>query len=149
LLIDFQQRAEAVGKPGLYPGLLGLLGGMHADLEALQAWLSPWQAAIEALPIGGSAPARLHPHRIPYYLKAFTAVLASPQPRNVLWPLLRTWTHTIQALDVENPAREQWRQAGEYLGLLGSSFSERVAALDAYLDMVEETLESWARLNGA
>ena len=36
-----------------------------------------------------------------------------------------------------------------HLGLLGAGFKEGVAALDAYLDMVEETLEEWGRASGA
>jgi hypothetical protein len=42
-----------------------------------------------------------------------------------------------------------WNDTLTRLGLLGAGFDERVAALDAYLDMVEETLDKWARDNGA
>jgi len=34
------------------------------------------------------------------------------------------------------------------LGLLGEAFREKIEALDAYLDLVEELLESWGRENG-
>ena len=33
--------------------------------------------------------------------------------------------------------------------MLGAGFKGRVAALDAYLDMVEETLDEWGRSSGA
>ena len=41
-----------------------------------------------------------------------------------------------------------WQKAGEQLGLIGKPFTEKVQGLDAYLDMVEEVLDTWARENG-
>jgi hypothetical protein len=35
------------------------------------------------------------------------------------------------------------------LDLLGSAFQDRLKALDAYLDMVEEVQDQWAAANGA
>jgi hypothetical protein len=46
------------------------------------------------------------------------------------------------------PQRTDWQKAGEHLGLLGASFAEKVAGLDAYLDMVEELIDTWALENG-
>jgi hypothetical protein len=42
-----------------------------------------------------------------------------------------------------------WMAAGESLGMLDKAFQERITALDAFLDMIDETLETWARENGA
>ena len=61
-LLDFPQRAEAVGHPGLFPGILGLLGAPETDTAAVQDWLPSWQEAIEAIP--PEAVPRLHPARI-------------------------------------------------------------------------------------
>ncbi|MGW8251172.1 MAG: hypothetical protein ACWGO1_11060 [Anaerolineales bacterium] len=41
-----------------------------------------------------------------------------------------------------------WQKACGYLGLLGAGFAERVDALDAYLDMIEEAMEDWAQASG-
>ena len=41
-----------------------------------------------------------------------------------------------------------WQNSLGQLGLVGGTFSERVDGLDAYLDMIEETLDNWAALNG-
>jgi hypothetical protein len=38
-----------------------------------------------------------------------------------------------------------WRDAFLQLGYLGAGFAERVEALDAYLDVVEETLDDWKK----
>lgn len=146
-LLRFGQRAEAAGRPGLYPGLLGLLGAPNVDQDTLHAWLEAWQAAFDAVP-AGDAPPRLHSPRRAYYLSAFESILRGEQPQAVLWPLLRTWTMAVDALPVDAPARAAWQAAFERLGLQGSAFEERIAALDAYLDQVEETLEKWAEEMG-
>ncbi len=35
------------------------------------------------------------------------------------------------------------------LGLVGKAFQERLTALDAFLDLIDETLEGWAKEAGA
>ena len=72
-------------------------------------------------------------------------MLDSQTPHDALWPLWRTWTHIICALPDGTPHRAAWQKAGEQLGLLGDTFTEKVEGLDAYLDLVEEMLETWAR----
>jgi hypothetical protein len=148
VLLNFPARAEAAGRPGLYPGLLGLLAAPNADQEALQSWLAEWRQAYAGIP-PEEAPARLHPDRCLYYWRAFEKIAGGERPQDMLWPLLRSWTSAVQLLPPEHPAQAGWRAALERLGLLGEGFPERVAALDAYLDAVEETLEEWARANGA
>ncbi len=148
LLIDFPARAEAVGRPGLYPGLLGLLGAPAVDGDTLRAWLSGWRTTYEAL-LPEHAPPRLHPHRLQYYLRAFDAILEGARPLDALWPLLRTWMQAILSPHTDTPQRDAWQAAFTRLGFLGGAFFERIAALDAFLDMVEETLEVWAHEHGA
>ena len=147
-LMDFPARAEAIRRPGLYAGLLGLLGGPAVDAAALQGWLADWRAAYSAL-TADKAPARLHSCRLQYYERAIETILGSEHPLDALWPLWHTWCLAASLLPAESPPLEAWRLAGERLGLQGGAFAERVAALDVYLDMVEEILETWARENGA
>ena len=144
MLMKFQERADLAGRPGLYPGFLGLLGAQNVETELLRSWLSGWQAAYEAIP-AGSAPPRLHPDRVVYYLNAFKALLEGEQPHTVLWPLLRTWSQAALLLTPGEAALGAWRDAFLQLGYLGTGFAERVEALDAYLDMVEETLDDWKK----
>jgi hypothetical protein len=146
-LLDLPGRAEAVHKPGLQAGFLGLLGAPTVDAESLRAWIPDWRETYHALP-ADAAPLRLHPHRWLYYERAVDVMLGSPTPLTALWPLWRTWTHAICALPADTPHHTAWQRAGEQLGLLGSAFTEKVGALDAYLDLVEETLEIWAREHG-
>jgi len=147
-LLGFPRKAEAVGRPGLFPGLLGLLGGPNVDAESMRLWLPAWQETMAALP-SSECPPRLHPDRHLYYLRAFEAILGMEEPRAVLWPLLNTWTQAMLVLPPDAPQQDAWRSAFQYLGLAGPEYTERLAALDAYLDLVEETLADWARESGA
>jgi hypothetical protein len=110
--------------------------------------LPHWQVAYQALPASG-VPIHLHPARQNYYLGAFKQALQDEQPQLALWPLLRTWTVLAALLPGSSPSCQVWQSAVEFLGVYGADFSQRLAALDAYLDLVEETLETWARQNGA
>jgi hypothetical protein len=144
LLLNFSQRAEAAGRPGLYPALLGMLGAPHTEVDTLRSWLITWQAALAAIP-EAVVPPRLHPCRHLYYLRPFETILDGEHPSAILWPLLRTWTLAAGLLPEGAPERIVWREAFQRLGLLGEGFAERVEALDAFLDLVEDTLERWSR----
>jgi hypothetical protein len=147
LLLQFPARAQAVGVPGLYSGLLGLLGAPNLTPDALRAWVSAWEQAYEQVPaemaVGG-----LHPDRRMYYAAAIQALSQSPQPVTALWPLLYRWTAAVACLPPGSQASKEWLQAMDQLGFSGAQFSARLQALDAFLDMTDETLETWARANG-
>jgi len=147
-LLNLPARCEALRRPGLYPGLLGLLGATNVDQDLPRGWLTHWLAAYQALD-SKMAPPRLHPARQNYYLKAIEALLSGNQPHAGLWPLLRSWTLAICSLAEPGEHLSNWQAAMEALQLTGKAFAERVAGLDAYLDMIEETLDQWAIANGA
>jgi hypothetical protein len=143
----FAERAQALDRPGLYPGLLGLLGAAELQVDHLRNWLPEWQAAIQSLPkhIAG---ARLHPHRIHYYRSAIEEALSGDQPHACLWPLLSTWSESAGMLEQDKRTTPAWHSAMEQIGLVGQKFPERLNALDAYLDLMEETIEDWAKAHG-
>jgi hypothetical protein len=147
-LLHFPGRAAALDRPGLYAGLLGLIGAPNLEVQSLRDWLPAWRQAYQALP-SASAPARLHLDRLPYYQRALVALLDGDQPLAALWPLLRTWTLAASLYPPESAPRQHWQAAFESLGLAGAAFAGKFEALDAYLDVVDETLETWARANGA
>ena len=147
-LLKFPERAERVQRPGLYPGLLGMLGAPNADHEMLADWVEAWDSAYKSLPSEGRHP-RLHPLRFNYYMKAFETLLESERPENVLWPLLRTWTTAVLDLTDSDPTTQDWKDACSQLGLLGDGFGERIMALDAFLEQIEETITAWERDEGA
>lgn len=148
LLLNFPTSANAVGHSGLQAGLLGLLGAPSISVEALWGCLAAWQSAFQELP-SENTPVRLHIERRLYYYKAFDAFLSSAQPQAVLWPLLRTWTQMAGLLPTDSKEYQDWLATCLQLGLAGDGFAERLAALDSYLDLVDETIEEWGRANGA
>lgn len=147
LLLEFPARAAAAARPGLYQGLLGMLGASRVDGTVLRGWLPGWESALVALP-AADAPARLHPDRLPYYRRALEAILDGPEPLAASWLLLRTWTEAVLLLPETASPLQDWQSAFRVLGMLDEEFSERVEALDAFLDTVEEALDAWAQANG-
>jgi len=156
LMAQFTASAQAVNQPGMAAGLAGLLGGARLDNEMLQAWLPLWRESYQVLP-AETAPVRLQPQRFNYYWRSFQQYLEEEQLQQILWPLLRTWTDLVLAQEAASQAgRSQafenalaaWQDFTVQLELSGDAFMERLEALDAFLDMVEETLESWGERRG-
>ena len=146
-MVQFPSRAAAVNRAGLYAGLVGLLGGSQAEAEQLHKWIDEWEDAYHAVPEEDVTP-RLHPDRFAYYRRAFGSLMAGDSPQDVLWPLLGTWLEAVSLLPGDTPQVAEWGEAFSTLGLLGSGYRERVAALDAYLDNVEELLDEWGQRRG-
>ncbi|MGB9673157.1 MAG: hypothetical protein ACPL3P_03395 [Anaerolineales bacterium] len=147
LLMKFPERAQAVGKPGLYAGLIGLLGGADLDRDTLQTWINLWGEAYTKLKHQNTY-YRLHPDRYNYYRRAFEALLNTAEPRQVLWPLLSTWIKIVELQPQDSPTQQAWQQIMQQAHIGGEYFPEKITAFDAYLDQVEETIEQWAETNG-
>ena len=147
LAVNFADRSAALGHPGLHTGLLGLLGAPQVSPEQLLGWIGDWQQAYEAQSVDNGL-CNLHLHRLHYYRQAIESFIDRPKPGNALWPLFYTWTQAATQLSGDADYQEPWNRAGQQLGLLGASFTERITALDAYLDSIEEILEKYARANG-
>lgn len=147
-LSAFAQRVEKLERTGMYAGILGLLGAPRAEVETLHDWVAVWETAFSSL-TSEDRPVQIHPHRKHYYLKAFQALLESEQPKNVLWPLINTWIAIAELTPSADPAAIRWQEAFKQLGLLGTDFSERLTALDVYLEQAEEVIETWAIQHGA
>lgn len=148
-LLRFPGRTSVAGRPGLSAGLLGLIGAPNITSEQLKTWLPEWRSAFTALS-ADKAPARLHPNRLNYYMRAIEFMLSGSQTyQAALWPMVRTWTSLAQLMPDRPEIVQAWSGACHKLGLLGPGFGERLEALDSYLDMVEETLDAWAVQAGA
>jgi hypothetical protein len=146
-LLDLPARAAAVQRPGLSAGLEDLIMQAPVPLETWQGWLQDWQAAFDAASQTPNAPARLHPTRKAYYLRAMEAMW-SERPAAALWPFLWTWSRMRQLLPAGAPALQPWEVIAAQLALSPAHMEERLKELDAYLDTVEETLDIWAERQG-
>jgi len=146
VLSDFPARAEIVGRPGLYAGLLGLLGGNKVDASAVSNFIPAWQEDFTAAASRPKVASQVAAARLGYYKPAFDAWLAENAHPFALWPLLYTWTLAAAALP---PSQQQaWKDAAQALGLLETGFSERLDGLDLYLDDIDELLETLAKQDG-
>jgi hypothetical protein len=146
LLLEFPDRASAVGRDGMAAGLLGLLGGGQLAPEKIDTWLPDWQKCFEAASASASSDPRIHAARTNYYHKAIKAMLGSDHPHAALWPLIHTWT--LAACAVDAVQIKSWQSAGSDLELLGSAFDERLQGLDHFLDDIDILLEDFAAANG-
>ena len=145
LLMNFSKSAEDVGHPGLYQGLLGLLGGIDLDPQVVEGWFPDWEKAYDMSWDATHPPIHLHRYRRAYYRRAFDELLTFEQPQVVLWPLLRTWTMAAMQLVPGDAPLNAWQGVCEQLNLTGDGFDERLAGLDAYLDTAEEMIENWGK----
>jgi len=147
-LLNYPQRTQLIGRPGLASGLVDLLTSEQAiSEETWQTWMVGWNAACQAVGELETCPARLLPCRRGYYARAVLA-LRSDHPEAALWLLLRTWTMALCNLPENAAYRQPWEAALQTLQLDEEHAPLRLAALDAYLDSVEETLDVWSKTNG-
>ena len=156
MLGQFVERAAAIEKPGMAAGLNGLLGGARLGAGKLKEWLPKWEETFRRLP-AEKTPVRLQSQRFNYYMRAFEHFVQEGQEQLALWPLLRTWTDMAIVLNSSSPQAEgsqeervtaAWQEVTEELELSGDAFDDRLAALDAFLDVVDETLDTWGRVRG-
>ncbi len=94
----------------------------------------PNEELFKAIKEGGASVGRSN------LMPAWGATLKDDQVKDVL-AFLRILLNPLDEI--------AWGRALALQSGIGPAFAERIQALDAFLDMVEETLEEWARANGA
>ncbi|MDX9865044.1 MAG: hypothetical protein RBT34_09585 [Anaerolineaceae bacterium] len=146
-LLEYPARAAAIQRPGLAAGLEDLIMQDSLSLDTWQSWLADWADAFDSASQSENVPARLHPTRKAYYLRAMEAMWTE-NPAAALWPFLQTWSRMRGLLHPSAPALQAWDKIAETLALTPAHMEDRLNALDAYLDMVEETLDAWQENQG-
>lgn len=145
-LLEFPARAQALDRPDFTAGLFNLVGAGNLQADQLSGWLSDWEKAFLAASENAKVDQSIHAARLNYYEKAIQALLGGETPSSALWPLIHTWTLSVNVLEEGHlPA---WRTACESLGILGAGFPERIALLDHYLDEIEACFDEIAVANG-
>ena len=114
-----------------------------AWFEALPAW----RGAMLQASARTDCPPDLQVCRLPYYEKAITGVMEE-SPAAALWIMLWSYTEAVALFAQRDPEVKPYRDFCALLGLEKSSVAERLNALDALLDRLEEFLNSWALANG-
>lgn len=148
-LVQFPQRAVAVGRQDLSAGLVSLLAReVEVSDETWEGWLESWEGALRAASQLENCPPRLHATRRTYYQRA-AAALWEEHPTAAFWLLMRTWTLAVYHLPPDAPSILPWQEACQTAGLDKAHFGDRLETLDGYLDAVEETLDHWGEKFGA
>lgn len=145
-LLQFPQCAAAAGEPGLAAGLLGLLGASLIGKEQLVSLLGDWEQSFMDAASRPRVHASIAPPRLAYYQSGLRALLEAADPCTIVWPLIRSWTRAAAVLPPTRQAK--WLAACELLGLSGPGFPGRVEGLDAFLDRVDELVETTATSQG-
>jgi len=146
-LLGFPARAEAAGAPGLTAGLTGILGISMLGAGDVRPWLAPWRTCLHDAGLHTDSPLRLHSARETYYTAAVETLL-DDYPQAAAWVLLQTWAQAMCVVGGYHHTAEAWEAAANSL-MLGAADTDRlVEALDAYLDLVEETIDTWCSRQG-
>jgi hypothetical protein len=142
-LLNFPKRAEAVERPGLASGLVDLLSRQVLSEETWKSYFPDWQESLTTASKKNGHPVKLEACRLAYYLKAAQGnITIAP------WLVLRTWALAENTLGIESRTTVRWMDLCQSVGLGEETFPHQLAALDAYLDGVEETLDIWASKYG-
>lgn len=146
-MIDFTQRTQALQMPGLAGGLVDLILPEEPIEPGWDSWLADWRADFSHLQGQPNLPLTYSIGRTPYYEKAIEGLKDSRQDA-ALWILLWTWTDITTHLNLVNREDNPYTDFCRRLSLDNEHFQDRIRALDAYLDVVEETIDNWSQANG-
>ncbi|OGO68654.1 MAG: hypothetical protein A2Z37_03110 [Chloroflexi bacterium RBG_19FT_COMBO_62_14] len=149
LTVTLKQRTEEAGQPEIFETFLHLIGAAAPDRLDLPGWIDAWERAFRAASSGSSDP-RLAPCRMRYYLSGFEALSEAGWPQAVVWTLLSTWQIALESLGAgADGARPEWEAFLHGLNLEEQAAEERTGELEAFLDGIEDRIESWSRAHGA
>ncbi len=141
-------RAQKLGRPDLASDLVSLVMPRTAHDEDWQTvWLPAWTQAYRAAAALPLCPPQIHAARYSYYAKAMQS-LWQENPPAALWLLLRTWGLAVSQLPQDSEHLSTWSSALSTLELDPDHLENRLEALDAHLDILEETLDNWGHQNG-
>ncbi|NPV85491.1 MAG: hypothetical protein HPY45_05730 [Anaerolineae bacterium] len=147
-MLNFPERARRINRPGLAEGLVDLFMETAPSEDVWQSWLNLWREAFSAAAQDPRCPPNLQGCRKLYYERTLIS-LYDDHPAAALWVMLRTWSLAAHLFPEIDSISAPWQQVSHSLRLSGSDFDEqRVKALDAYLDSVEETLDTWSKQAG-
>ncbi|KAF0111261.1 MAG: hypothetical protein FD147_1012 [Chloroflexi bacterium] len=141
LFLELPERAAKAGIPELAGELVQIFTSDEVTDEHWSPWLAGWMSAFDALKTEKDAPAAIHPNRRNYYEKAVEALTAD-RPAAALWIILRTWTKASAALPKSGTPYKEWQNMCHQLNLEAKNLPQRLDALDAALDLVEEVVDA-------
>lgn len=146
--------ADSIAKleyPQVFGGFLDLIGAEHFTNWDVPALLSAWGKAFDTATNISSDP-ELHSSRRIYFLQGFQTLVENGQSKSILWTLLSSWERSIYALDSNEEWRDltdQWDSFLRSTNLSTPHRRQREEQLEAYIDSVENVVETWGEEHGA
>jgi hypothetical protein len=142
LMLDFPGRAEAVNMPGLSGGLADLLLPPDPIEPDWELWTGNWDVAFSSYQQNENTPISFSPCRRTYYKKAIEG-LSGENSQAALWILLRTWSIMAAGLPPNSVSQHGFDDLLRDLMLDQDNFQSRLDGLDQFLDVIEETIDTW------
>ncbi|NPV56250.1 MAG: hypothetical protein HPY76_06205 [Anaerolineae bacterium] len=146
-MLQFPANCQTVGLPDLAAGMISLFTHEDVSEDNWQDWQTPWRAALQAAAAQSNCPPRLHACRHNYYTQA-AAALWEGAPAAALWIFVRTWALAVTVLPADSEHINAWQEPANRLALGIEHMTERLNALDMFLDQVEGAVDEWAKKNG-
>lgn len=146
-LLDLPDRAMNLQMPGLAGGFTDLILPEEPIEPKWESWMENWRASFNLLLRQSEVPLGLSKGRQPYFEKAMQE-LQTERQEAALWILLWTWALIADLIPPRSPEAGSFSDFCGALSLDESRFSNRLSALDIYLDTVEEVIEKWSYANG-
>jgi len=112
-----------------------------------EAWLAGWRADFNELQKHKDLPIKYSNGRMAYYEKAIEGLKETNQ-QAALWILLWTWTEISCLLYPDGNQAESYSDFCRMLSLSSDQFEGHIKDMDAYLDVVEESIDRWSQQNG-
>ena len=148
-ILSLAERCQAVDNPQLALAFSTLLGFSSFDFSTLEGWIPHWENTFSAEDNPPVIPPAIHPHRKHYYLNAVKSFYEEGQLESCLWILLSTWTRLVAALPGRLSATKEYPAFVTALGFDKHTFRDKIAALDQYLDTIDEQINIWSQEAGA
>lgn len=148
-MLEFPDRCKEIDASGLVNGFVNLLNLQTVTKENIAALLLNWEKAFRSAGEQEETSPDLHPIRFDYYSRAIQAHLEDDEIQSAAYPLFFTWAKAVSYLYATSPEYIAWFDTMKDLGLGKDQLPEKLLALDAYLDHVEEVLDDWANKAGA
>jgi hypothetical protein len=145
--IDYPIRTQELAMPGLSGGLSDLIVPADPIEPNWESWLADWRTDFGMLQKRTDAPLKYSNGRQAYYEKAIEGLKETNQ-QAALWILLWTWTEISAMLSPNGYQAVAYADFCRVLALGNDQLQNRVNSLDAYLDVVEESIERWSQQNG-
>ena len=146
-LLDLPDRTQRLAMPVLYGGLVDLIVPVDPIQPDWETWMADWRTDFTMLQRHPDLPLKYSNGRMAYYEKAIDGLKDSNQ-QAALWILLWTWTEISAILSPNGSQAVAYSDFCRLLSLGSDQLPERAASMDAYLDVVEESIDRWSQQNG-